>query len=241
MTTEEKNSLRQTFRKMPLKEKISYIFYYYKWHMIIAAALLIFITSITYGIMTTKKVVFDAVMINSNVTAPDSPPIMEDFAKKQNNWDPQKECMTIDYIDLDVEMQDQATLATEQKILAMIAAEDMDCMIAPKNVIDKYASAGAFTDLRELISEEKLNEIEQAGYKLYYIDRKNEEDNSITRVLAGIDISDASVIKSGFSTNSGQIRPYYDNNPSSVPIYSVIINSTNKNRAVDFFSYLTAR
>jgi len=240
MNTDE-NMAKTAFRRLSLKKKISHIFYYYKWHMIIGAALLIFLLSVIHGALNYKKTVFEALMINSNVTAADNPSLMSDFEPEVTDLDPKKERLNAEYMNLDLNSFDQMTIGTEQKILAMITAEEVDCMIGPIDVMEKYAALGAFTDLRDIITGDELEEFKKNGYEPWYFDVRDEETNKITHVLAGLKIKDAPVIKNGFTSGSGQILPYFENRADSFPIYGVIINSNNKNRAVDFLYHLTAQ
>ena len=237
----DENTAKNAFRRLSLKKKISHIFYYYKWHMIIGAALLIFLLSIIHGALSYKKIVFEAVMINSNVTAADNPSLMSDFEPEVAGLNPKKERLNAEYMNLDLNSFDQVTIGTEQKILAMITAGEMDCMIGPEAVMEKYADLGAFTDLRDIITGEELEAFEKNGYEPWYYNIKDEETGKITRVLAGLEIKDAPVIKTGFRSGSGQILPYFENRADSYPIYGVIFNSDSKNRAVDFLYHLTAQ
>jgi len=116
----------------------------------------------------------------------------------------------------------------------------IDGMIAPEDVINKYVPMGAYRDLRELLTENELSGLEEKGFKIHYTDYKESEGNSITHVPVGIYISDSPVIKSGFQSNSGEKIPYYESSPKSEPIYTVMINSSHTDRAVDFIRYLTA-
>ncbi len=237
MNPEEKAA----FSKMTRKKKLEHIFYYYKWHIIISVFVLIFLISLVHGILTAKKTVFSLAMVNSNVTPSDKPPIVTDFGSTCTDFDPGKQQMTSEFLYIDQNSMGGSALAIQQKLMTMMASGSLDVLLSPKDMTDQFALAWAFCDLRDLLSEETLNELEESGYKIYYYSYENEDNNSITDVPIGVDISSSPVIKSGFSSNSGQITPYYDNKGPGSVIYTVIIKSENKNRAVDFLKYLTAQ
>ena len=237
MNPEEKAA----FSKMTRKKKLEHIFYYYKWHIIISAGVLIFLISLIHGVLTRKTTVFSLAMVNSNVNPSDRPAIVTDFGSACPDFDPDKEQMTSEFLYIDTNSMTGSAAAIQQKLLTMMAAGTLDVLLAPKDITDQYALASAFCDLRDVIPEETLKELEKNGYKIYYYKYENEDDNSITDVPIGVDISDAPVIKSGFSSNSGQITPYYKDNGPNTVIYTVIIKSENKSRAVDFLKYLTAQ
>ncbi|MBO6111550.1 MAG: hypothetical protein J6P45_00680 [Lachnospiraceae bacterium] len=240
MTPEEIKEQKRKFSEMNFRQKAGYISYYYKWHIIIIAALVIFLGSFVHGMLTEKETVFHLTVINSNVTALDSPPLISDFSQKDGSFNPDKEEMSAEYLTMDLSYTDVTTMSTDQKLIAMIAAGSIDGMIAPEDVINKYVPMGAYRDLRELLTENELSGLEEKGFKIHYADYKESEGNSITHVPVGIYISDSPVIKSGFQSNSGEKIPYYESSPKSEPIYTVMINSSHTDRAVDFIRYLTA-
>ncbi|MBR1876447.1 MAG: hypothetical protein IJ805_05015 [Lachnospiraceae bacterium] len=239
MTPEEIKEQKRKFSEMNFRQKAGYISYYYKWHIIIIAALVIFLGSFVHGMLTEKETVFHLTVINSNVTALDSPPLISDFSQKDGSFNPDKEEMSAEYLTMDLSYTDVTTMSTDQKLIAMIAAGSIDGMIAPEDVINKYVPMGAYRDLRELLTENELSGLEEKGFKIHYADYKESEGNSITHVPVGIYISDSPVIKSGFQSNSGEKIPYYESSPKSEPIYTVMINSSHADRAVDFIRYLT--
>ena len=56
---------REALKHGTWKEKLSYFFDYYKWHVVVTIAAIIFIVSITYQIVTRKDTAFYAAMVNA--------------------------------------------------------------------------------------------------------------------------------------------------------------------------------
>ncbi len=225
-------------KDMTLKQKIGYVIYYYKWHILIVSALIIFLISFIHGYVTQKEEVFFMEVINSSVPSTDDPDLISAFEATAENYDPARQKMTVDYSYIDLVNTDYLSMTNDQKVVAMLTAGTIDAMIAPPDVTDKYIATECFCDLREVLPKDLLDRLTDEGYEFYYDKNSKENTSDASRVPIGVIISNTPVIKSGYIDNNGIHQMYYKATEKSYPIYSVMFNSAHQDRAVDYLYYL---
>ncbi len=238
MISDEIREQQKKLKDMNLKEKAGYIIYYYKWHILIVLVILSVAASFIHNLATKKENVFFLEVLNSNVPLDGSGDLIEPYLEKAEDFDPQKQQMTADYCFIDVNGGDYMSMATDQKVTAMLTVGSIDAMIAPPAVIEKYKATECFTDMREVLPQDLRNRLEEAGIEFYYSKITDVNTNTVTDVPIGVIIADTPVIKSGFTDNNGIDHKYYDDASGTFPVYTVMYNSANMKRAVDFLDHL---
>ncbi len=241
MISEEIRQQQRKLKDMTLKEKAAYIAYYYKWHIIICLAVMAVAGSFIYNLVTKKEDVFFLEVINANVALDGTGDLLEDYRKTAQDFDPKKEQMTADYCYVDPNGGDYMSMATDQKVAAMITVGSIDSMITTPVIMEKYKSTECFADLREILPDDLKKRLEEEGYEYYYSKITDVNTNNVTDVPIGVIISYTPVIKSGYIDNNGIHQKYFEISSAAYPVYGIMYNSPHRDRAVDFLYYLTEK
>lgn len=154
---EPRRSELEKLKAMTWKDRVWYIWNYYKVHMaLVVVAVLILQVVITSLYHSTFDTVLYAMIINSySEEEVDLSILQEDFAVYQNLG--KKELVTAEAIY--VTYGDQASelsYATLAKISALVFSQDLDIMIGDKATIDHFASLGGYLDLEKSLSPDLL-------------------------------------------------------------------------------------
>ncbi|MBR1476456.1 MAG: hypothetical protein IJ608_00645 [Lachnospiraceae bacterium] len=158
---------RESIKNAPLKEKISYFFDYYKIHTIVVLVTLIFALMFIHERVTAKDYVLEAALLNASPYS-----ATDDFKNSFMEYamiDTDKQDVSFDVsYEIAFDVMTTANIASSEKLTAMIAARQLDVIIAHTDLIDRYAYSDAFNSLGEIFSAEELDAL--SPY-LYYIDR----------------------------------------------------------------------
>ena len=162
---------RAQIKNRSLKEKLSYFWDYYKWHVIGGIIGLAAVISLVYTIFNQKETAFYAALLNMGQSLY-SDDYRNDFTKLIG-IDTKKEIVYFDLMMLNLSRMDDATVSTSQKILVYVSAGDLDVMMGDKASIDHYAYINTAMDLRDFLTEEELAKYEPY---LYYMDNSLVEE-----------------------------------------------------------------
>lgn len=167
---------REALKHGTLKQKISYFFCYYKWHVIITIALIAFAVSMAHQILTQKENAFFAAFINT-VELETAGNFVQGFTEyagiDMNEFDVMFD--TALRINPDPASYDESTITSTQKVMVYLAAQEIDILAAGDTVMNSYAYNDSFYDLREILTAEQLAEYEPY---FYYMDRTVAEERS---------------------------------------------------------------
>lgn len=156
-------------RDMTFSGKIKYIWDYYKIHIIVAivviAALSFFIRD---WIRSSRPVYLNAEFMNTVLSYDGDSDITSDFLEYAGVDSEKYNCAIETALNLQPGAGDQMTMASQQKILGLFSAGEIDVMAAPLEVMEFYAPEGAFADLRDLMTQEEIDALEQKGYPIYH-------------------------------------------------------------------------
>ena len=166
---EEKRSQWQALKGMGFKAYWDYFWDYYKIHVLIVAAVLIFGGMLIHDITNNIPYALDAVFINANsmedVTA------LEDAFAESEGIDQNKSRVYIDVsTTLSLSETDGYSMTSMEKIYAQVAANEIDVMLADEEIFKNYAQNGMYADLRDYFSNEELSALSD---NIYYV--KTEE------------------------------------------------------------------
>lgn len=154
---------REAIKQKGFKEKIKYFFDYYKWHVIGGVALAAFVISLTHSILTHKDRAFYGAFVNAYQT-PAYDTFREDFAAKAGIDLNEFDVMFDTSMYLTDSPHDQGTYDTMERLTVYIAAGDVHVMAGGTSVINKYAYNGFFQDLRQILPQELLEQLEPYYY-----------------------------------------------------------------------------
>lgn len=145
------------------KEKLSYFFDYYKWHVLGGIIALICIITFVRQFTTRKDTAFYAIMLNASSYSD---------TDDSGNTDRFAEYAGIDTGKYDILYGKLGTQAEDdynssQKLLVYIAAAELDVMVSDIDSLISYAYMGTFHDLRDFLSAEQLTAYADS---FYYID-----------------------------------------------------------------------
>lgn len=155
------DDIRENNKKMKgrsFKEKLQYFWEYYKLPTIIILFSLIIVISAVKAIITNKDVVFEAVMVNCQDTP--QPAQFEEIL----GIDQKKEEVVYDNsfsMLADPAAYSEAFYTSAQKLVALVAANQVDVMIADPELSESYFNSEFFDDLRKYFTEEELSKMNE--------------------------------------------------------------------------------
>lgn len=209
------------------KYTVSYIYEYYKWYILAVIVGIIVIASMIKTFVTYKDPVFTALFVNAFQGIE-----TEEFALR-NDVDTSKNTVIVDATNslyFGNEAKSQENYVTIQKIVAMVAAKDVDVMVAPESIITYYKDTEMLADLRNYFSEDYL---ESLGDKVIWFDINVEEaDETVTvkKLPIAIDVTDAPKL-----TVTDNECFYTDEHV----LFSIISNTEHPDYATDFYKYIS--
>lgn len=159
---------RAALKNKTLKEKLSYFWYYYKWHVIVTIIIIAAVISLIHTYITGKDVGFYAVMLNSGATE-NVEAYSQEVAEALGIDTEKYEVLFDTTMYVDFNNMDDTTVASSQKMMVYIAAAEFDIIVTDTASLEHYAYTDTLYDLRDLLSEEQLEKYEPY---FYYIDKK---------------------------------------------------------------------
>ena len=164
---EEIKEQQKKLKGKGVKAHLQYFWDYYKIHTIVAIAVIIFLIILVKDITNNKPYAFYGLMLNSY--APNAEDVLENEFVGYAGIDTETSSCFIDTsATYNMEIIDEVTIATSQKIMANLSAAELDSMAADKNTFSYYAHQDVFVDLRTVYDESFLDKYSD---KLFYIDK----------------------------------------------------------------------
>lgn len=167
---EEIREQQEKTKDMSLKGKLSYFWYYYKIHTIVAVCVIAFVIGFIQQFLTNKPYAFYAVLLNAASTAEnrDTSFLWEAEFQDYAGIDPDAYQVSIDTsMSLSSDGGSQYEAANRQKLAAMMQVGDVHAILADTETFESYARLEFFYDLTDLFTEAEL--APYADY-LYYTD-----------------------------------------------------------------------
>lgn len=153
-------------RKKGFKAMVSYFWDYYKVPTAVIIVIALFSFYLIRDMASNLPYGFYAMMINSTMH-PDGEVIGEDFAGYAGIDTSSYNVLIDTNQTLSTNSYNTYDVSTQERIMAITAAGDLDVMIADQSVFEQYARNSYMTDLRDLMSEDELKKYD--GY-IYYVD-----------------------------------------------------------------------
>lgn len=230
MTPYEDKTIKDTLREerkklkdMNGKDRLWYIWEYYKIPIISVVVAIFLIFSIGSAVYNNRfETALNCVILNSQYTSQTtSPNDYFDKGFRQYINLPQDTKIEVNHtmsLTFDQSAMSDFTYAELAKLSAMITSKELDVMIGKKDSIDHFGKMGGFLDLKELLSPQ---EYEQIKDKIYFVT----VEETGQKVAAGIVIE-----KEDFEKKTGLLI--------DGPIISVMVNSTHTDTALGLIRYM---
>ncbi len=249
--------LEQTrkLKNMTFKQKIEYIWHYYKLHIIGVVVLVIFIMSAAATIKQNSKPVYlQAVFINADTAySKIEPTIAEDFARKYN-IDTNVYNVIVDCnVRLNADMRDMENLGGQIRIDAEYQDGDLDIVCGPENILVSTASIGSYAKLEEVLPKGMLDRLIAAGYEPFYY---TEPDTNVvidgTGNVVKIEPQDGEAYKEPETYIGGIYIDkcdylkaqadkgiYIESKDGERPVLTIAVNTERLDAAIDFIRMIT--
>lgn len=209
---------RKTFKELEPKQKISFIWDYYKW-WIIGGALLLFIAANTIPavIENSKEVALYAVFINTEIADPDSTDIIDDFIREQDIDIENKRTVLDTSLIINRNRGDQFSMQCNQKMLALFASNEPDILLCDVDNYDFYAENGCFASLEDILPKELFDRL-----KPYMLTCSSSDNQTI---YYGINVKTSKVL--------AEEKAY-----KTEPVFSICSKVNQPENAIKFLEYL---
>ena len=230
-----------------VKQKIIYIWDYYKWHIIIPIIVIIAITSHIINVITAPDIIMNGVLLNvyNTETSISNGELLEAFYQKQK-IDPKEEEINLNTNLYFSPENANGNYETLQVLMAWHAADSLDFIGGDLPTLTELSYRGYFSDLREVLTEEQITKYEP--YFLYmdqdfYIKRSEKIDNledvsqmSYPDATKPEEMVDPIPVLIDMRQSEKMTELYGES--SEFPAAGITANVTNKESTLDFIDYL---
>lgn len=154
LTKKEKRELeKQKLKSMSWKEKLGYIWAYYKPHMAVTLGIILLLSIVGQSIYRSRfETVFSVAILNGGMG--DSEGMQADFKKYLGDEDKYHEIM------VDSSMyftgEDSADYTSVMKLTTLIGSNQIEAMVCTEDQYEKYSDLDAFIPMDELLGQEEL-------------------------------------------------------------------------------------
>ncbi len=209
----------EKLKKMSFKDKLWYIWEYYKIHMLIGCVILFFIYvigTIFYQKSFTTQL-FTIVMNDRSMSAANYEKLADDFKIRMGYGKKDKvEMDTSLYISFE-ETSSELDYASLAKVTAIVASQDLDIIIADTAAVDHYAANGGFLNLEETLPADIWDTVQDDIYMAA------DENGNFFPAAINLD-------HSHFREKAGtQMKEAY---------FTLLSNSSRTDTAIEFLRYL---
>lgn len=216
----EEKSEKQKLKDMTGKEKLEYFKNYYLGKTVIVLLALAFTGYLIYSIVGPKaNTVLYGAIINYAISEETATSLQDEMADYLG-LDTTKENVIIDstyYFGTGDEVS-QYTISSKEKLLILVQATELDFIIAPESMMEFYASGGYFAKITDVLPTDLCNKLKDSMYTA-----TTKEDNVTSSY--GIYLDNSNLYDQGTSFTDR-------------PVLGIVINSSNKDNAVEFIRYI---
>ncbi|MDO5344450.1 MAG: hypothetical protein Q4E91_01755 [Lachnospiraceae bacterium] len=153
---------RKKLKEMNWKQRIGYVWDYYKIVFVILIGI-VFLGSVISTIIHNMRIdtVMQTVFLNCDYLAGDSQTLWQGFEDYLGGLEKDQQ-LDLDFsLSVNFDSMDNATTAATIKVMAYMSEGSLDSMIMPESVYRHYAGNGTFQKMDEVLSPEELEEWEQ--------------------------------------------------------------------------------
>lgn len=230
---------RAKFADLDFKHKLGYISDYYKWYIIGTIALVIigavFIRDMRDNLRPTYLTVE---MINSYYVNDTTNTVKSDYVS-QYDIDLETYHLNIETdVTLSTESFDTMMMASQQKLIAMYSAKELDVVIGPVDIMEGPANCDCYGDLSQMLPADLVEELKDRDYEFYYFDPAADEiedyEEGREPYFAGIYLDNCSYLN-----NNGEYGAFpVAKTPGERPVFTIAANTENLEHAIEFLRFL---
>ena len=217
---EEAGNEKRKLKEMSRQDNLWYIWEYYKFHIaaVIGVIFLIYIIGTSIYNSTKETMVYCAV-VNNYSEELNTDAFTVDFHDAMGYGKKQEVNVERLYATYDGNAS-ELVMATLAKLSALVAAQELDVMIADAENIDHYEAMDGFGNLEEILPAELLDQVQDL---IYY---STASDGS--KIPVAIDISGTA-----FAQNNGiTLKPAY---------FSILVNTKRMDHVLELLRYILAQ
>lgn len=147
-----------SFKALSPKKKLEHIWTYYRWHFLVAAAVICLLVSIVNTVANNNtETLISGCFINNSTSAEGYAHLMEDFREYCGGADSQKvDLIAGRNVDFDAQGVSQQDASTYMLVTCMIAAGTLDYIITDLDSMEDFVEQEMVLDLGELLPAESL-------------------------------------------------------------------------------------
>lgn len=203
---------RRKLKEMSKKDKIWYIWAYYKFHIIFAAIGLLVLFQVCAAIYSSSfTTIMHCIYLNNYNSDISFEPLEEGFGSYIGKNPKDMIIGESAFIAFD-DQSTEYSYASMAKITALVSAKDLDVIIGDTASIDHYTSFGAFCSLESVLPEELLSSLSD---RIYYAADPSGKKTAVALDISGTDFARESFLTQeppllGIISNSQHIEPSLD-------------------------------
>lgn len=237
-------------KDMTGKEKLRYIWDYYKIPIIAVVVVLIASVVLIRDIRENSKPTYISVaMINTNFAVDPTNTLEDDFVRCAGiDLDANNIYFGYDYSFPD-DYFDTTVMAYQQRLVSQYSAGELDIVIGPVKPMVTSADCGGYSDLTQMLPEALIEDLKERGYEFFtYTGRRYteeekqymepddiEEIENFEPYIAGIYLDNCSYLN-----NQGEYGAYdLATDEDKRPILTIPANTQRLDHAIEFIKFIT--
>lgn len=213
--------IKESLAEMSFKQKVDYLWTYYKWILAVAAGVILLICIVVSSIMNKSvTTLYSGTVINMELSEEGEAYLTDDLFSHLGGVDKKEKVNLTNsyYNDLSNTQDPEADAAAAMQVTSMVAAKELDYIIMDELSFNYYVKASIFSSLKDMLSQELMEQYSESV--VYYTD----EEEGTTFPVA-IDITGTSFAQDCLT--------------GSKPVYIAFCGNTGRtDRNSEFFTYL---
>lgn len=225
---EKKAIEKEKLKTMGFREKVDYIWTYYRLPIVASVIILCLIVSFVHNIITMKDTLMYSMVINANTydnaeeeNDSSQPKLFQDYMNVKG-YDLDKYQIDVNTTLMFDPAEDPAYSDTRSYsvLTTLMMSGTVDNVMADKNIFDALANSGFLASLTNYLTPEELEA--QKDHLIYATDPETEETFPV-----GISLDDSAVVKNS--------TLFYN-----VPVIGFVYGAPHKKESVEFLQYMMA-
>lgn len=193
------------FKQMNTKQKLRYLWDYYRYYLYILILIVLVIFYIADALnQRSREIVLQGFFSNDDYNLFDADAIAKDFSQYLD-LGPKQRVVFDDSLYVDLDSSSEYVVASQGKISGYIAAKELDFIVTTPALVQHYSTHIPLMDLEVFLPKDLLNDINNY---IYYVDGMDQ-----VKKAYAIDLSRSRFMK---NVNDKGDNPYYLIIPSNV-------------------------
>jgi len=191
-----KRSFKEMIQGMTFREKVEYLWEYYRWTLLVAAFGVIVIAMVVTGVVNSQiKILYSGAAVNVPISQTGEAFLTDSWGEKLGAGKKEEvRLFSTSFEDLQTTSDAQVSAAAAMQVVLMITAGDYDYVIMDEVALDFYKNHPVFSSLDSMFSAEILDE-----YKNRVFCHETEETGEFP---LAIDITDSGFARAYVAPNT---------------------------------------